>query len=141
VFPEGSVDRSYTVKSCKTGAVRLAAQAGVPLIPVAVWGGHRVLTKGHPISMRERLGVAVAINVGPPMRVTEGAAVAQTEALRLTLATLIADAQARYPQIPESRQDWWLPAHLGGGAPTPQEVAVMDFADDVARAEHAAQRR
>ena len=36
---------------------------------------------------------------------------------------LLADAQARYPQQPASDEDrWWVPAHLGGSAPTFDEA-------------------
>ena len=38
ILPEAGVSRSYTVRALKTGAVRLAAEAGVPVIPVSVWG-------------------------------------------------------------------------------------------------------
>lgn len=33
VFPEAGVSRSFKVRECKTGAVRMAAEAGVPVIP------------------------------------------------------------------------------------------------------------
>ncbi|WP_279580749.1 lysophospholipid acyltransferase family protein [Fodinicola feengrottensis] len=44
VFPEAQVNVSWTVGEIKAGAVRMAAAAGVPLIPVVLWGSHRVLT-------------------------------------------------------------------------------------------------
>ena len=58
VFPEGTVSRSFEVQPLKAGAARLAQEAGVPLIPVAVWGAHRILTKGAKGKQRERLGGA-----------------------------------------------------------------------------------
>jgi len=33
------------VRECKTGAARMAAEAGVPVIPVSVWGAHRLMTR------------------------------------------------------------------------------------------------
>ena len=57
VFPEAGVSASFTVRALKTGAVRLAAEAGVPVIPVAVWGGQRLLTKRHRVGFLERFGV------------------------------------------------------------------------------------
>src|SRR5690606_28886392 len=60
VFPEAGVSASFTVRDLKTGAARLAAEAGVPLVPIAVWGGHRLLTKNRRIRMRERFGVPVS---------------------------------------------------------------------------------
>ena len=37
VFPEGGVNASFTVRDLKTGAARMAQEARVPIIPVAVW--------------------------------------------------------------------------------------------------------
>src|SRR4051794_1752261 len=53
VFPEAGVSASFKVRDFKTGAVRLAAEAGVPIIPVAVWGGHRLMTKRHKVGFFE----------------------------------------------------------------------------------------
>ena len=39
VFPEATISRSFMLKDFKPGAVRMAAAAGVPLIPAVVWGG------------------------------------------------------------------------------------------------------
>src|SRR5919205_2057778 len=47
VFPEATISRSFTVKELKAGAARLALDAGVPIIPAAVWGGQRIATKGQ----------------------------------------------------------------------------------------------
>jgi hypothetical protein len=36
---------------------------------------------------------------------------------------LVEHAQDEYPQTPARREDaWWVPAHLGGTAPTPEEA-------------------
>ena len=51
VMPEAGVSRSFKVRECKTGAVRMAAEAGVPLIPVSVWGAHRILTRGNGLPL------------------------------------------------------------------------------------------
>src|SRR3712207_3787659 len=47
VFPEATISSSFTVKDLKAGAARMAVDAGVPVIPAAVWGGQRVATKNH----------------------------------------------------------------------------------------------
>src|SRR6476646_10310861 len=47
VFPEATISTSFTVKDLKAGAARMAVDAGVPIVPAAVWGGQRVATKGH----------------------------------------------------------------------------------------------
>ena len=48
VFPEATISQSFTLKSFKSGAARMAQEAGVPLIPMALWGTQRLWTKGHP---------------------------------------------------------------------------------------------
>ena len=40
---------------------------------------------------------------------------------------LLDEAQRTYPDQPAGPDDrWWLPVHLGGTAPTPEEAAVTD---------------
>ena len=130
VFPEATISTSFTVKDLKAGAARMAVQAGVPIIPAAVWGGHRVATKGH-VNLRHR-GVAVTVLLGEPI-VAEPGEKAQSllRRTRAAMETLLDEAQRSYPQQPAGPEDrWWLPAHLGGTAPTPEEAA----ADDAIRA-------
>ena len=45
IFPEATISRSFEIKDIKTGAARIAKEAGVPLIPVVLWGSQRVWTK------------------------------------------------------------------------------------------------
>jgi hypothetical protein len=43
------------------------------------------------------------------------------------MAALVDRVQAEYPDSPSSEEDrWWLPAHLGGTAPTPEEAMELD---------------
>jgi 1-acyl-sn-glycerol-3-phosphate acyltransferase len=130
VFPEATISTSFTVKDLKAGAARMAVQAGVPIIPAAVWGGHRVATKGH-VNLRHR-GVAVTVILGEPI-VAEPGEKAQSllRRTRAAMEALLDEAQRSYPQEPAGPDDrWWLPAHLGGTAPTPELAAV----DDASRA-------
>ncbi|GAA1335019.1 lysophospholipid acyltransferase family protein [Saccharothrix algeriensis] len=117
IFPEATISRSFTVKDVKSGAVRLAAEAGVPLLPMAVWGTQRLWTKGRPKDLTRR-HVPVTIIVGEELEPTTD------EALRTRMQELLDEAQARYPESGEGR--WWQPAHLGGTAPTPDEAAALD---------------
>lgn len=132
VFPESQVNRSWVVGPCKTGAVRMAADAGVPLLPVAVWGGHRVMTRGRRIGWRERRRVVVRVEIGEPF-VGDGDVAARTEQLRARMQELVAAAQRSYPQTPRDGDDWWLPASLGGSAPTPEQAAALDAVDEEKR--------
>src|ERR671912_852440 len=58
VFPEATISTSFTVKDLKAGAARMAVDAGVPLIPAAVWGGQRVATRGR-VKFRRNVPVTV----------------------------------------------------------------------------------
>ena len=125
VFPEAGVSASFTIRDFKTGAVRLAAQAGVPIIPVAVWGGQRLMTKNRKITLRERTGIPVHFSFGAPIVVTpEDDPALATAQLKATMETLLGELQASYPD--DGTGQWWQPRALGGSAPTPEEAAEAD---------------
>jgi 1-acyl-sn-glycerol-3-phosphate acyltransferase len=129
VFPEATISRSFTVKDLKAGAARMAVDAGVPIVPAAVWGGQRIATKGHAVQFRR--GVPVTVILGEPI-VPEPGEKAQS-VLRRTKAAmevLLDEAQRTYPEVPTGPDDrWWLPAHLGGTAPRPEDIAALDAVD------------
>ncbi|MEV6525969.1 lysophospholipid acyltransferase family protein [Longispora sp. NPDC051575] len=120
IFPEATISQSFTVKETKSGAARLAAGAGVPLIPVALWGTQRLWTKGRPRTLTRR-HTPITIIVGEPWRIERRADQNETNAeLRARMSALLDRAQRDYPESPAGPEDsWWLPAHLGGTAPTP----------------------
>ena len=125
VFPEGGVNASFTVRDLKTGAVRMAAEAGVPVIPIAVWGGHRLLTKNHKPSLRDAYRVPVRFAIGEPIAVSREADTgALTHDLHAKMQALVDDLQKTYPT--DGRGQWWQPAHLGGTAPTPEQAAITE---------------
>ncbi|MFJ5266111.1 lysophospholipid acyltransferase family protein [Streptomyces sp. NPDC088387] len=127
VFPEATISESFTLKSFKTGAARLAQDAGVPLIPMAVWGTQRLWTKGHPRNFK-RSHIPVTIRVGEALEATrdEYAGVI-TRRLRARVGELLEAAQRAYPVRPRNAEDtWWMPAHLGGTAPTPEAVKAAE---------------
>jgi 1-acyl-sn-glycerol-3-phosphate acyltransferase len=130
VFPEATISRSFELKEFKPGAARMAQAAGVPLVPTIVWGGQRIYTKGRPRDVRGR-GKAVTIAFGEslvPSRRDSGDAV--TAELTARMGALLQQVQRTYPQRPANDHDrWWLPAAMGGTAPTPQEAAAMDAAE------------
>ncbi len=131
VFPEATISRSFELKAFKSGAVRMARDAGVPVLPVVLWGTQRLLTKGRSPRGMKRRGVAISISVGEPMDVTTDTSPAMrlTTELKSRMQAMLEDAQRRYPQRPSSGEDsWWLPARLGGTAPTPEEAAALDAA-------------
>ncbi|MFR9675674.1 lysophospholipid acyltransferase family protein [Streptomyces sp. TR02-1] len=118
VFPEATISPSFTLKNFKTGAARLAQDAGVPLVPMALWGTQRLWTKGHKRDFG-RNHFPITIRVGEPLLPRAGElASAVTERLRERVDGLLEAAQRAYPGTPRNADDtWWLPAHLGGTAP------------------------
>ncbi|WP_433893990.1 lysophospholipid acyltransferase family protein [Streptomyces sp. CA-111067] len=134
VFPEATISQSFTLKSFKSGAARLAMEAGVPVLPMALWGTQRLWTKGHPRNLgRSRL--PITLRIGEQMRPLENEkAGALTRRVRMRIQELLEDAQRAYPGRPSGPDDrWWLPAHLGGTAPTPEEAARRDREEQESR--------
>jgi len=133
MFPEGTISRSFVPRAGKTGAARMAMGAGVPLIPGAVWGSQRLLTKGRPRNLQRH--VAITVDFGPPIPYEPDDDPADvTRRLMDTITRLVEVAQTSYPQQPAGDHDrWWLPAHLGGTAPTVEEVERMENEERIQR--------
>ncbi|WP_405099971.1 lysophospholipid acyltransferase family protein [Micromonospora sp. NBC_01412] len=127
LFPEATISRSFTVKDLKNGAARMAQEAGVPLLPVALWGTQRLWTKGRPRTLTRR-HTPITILVGEPIDPAAYPDVnAMSAELKIRLSALVDRAQREYPDKPSGPDDaWWQPAHLGGTAPTLEEAAALD---------------
>lgn len=121
-FPEATINRSFVPGRGKTGTVRMAQASSATIVPVAVWGAHRILTKGRPRNFQR--GVAILVNIGESLSVDPDADPrTETDRLMTVIGQLLGEAQEKYPQEPAGEHDrWWLPAHLGGTAPTPEEA-------------------
>lgn len=132
IFPEATISRSFEVKELKSGAARIAAQAGVPLIPVVLWGTQRLMTKDHPKDFSR--GKTIEIRVGDPMYPTGEDPTADTAELHARLSTLFDEAIDNYPAEEQPRGSWWLPASRGGSAPTPERALELDAEEKAARA-------
>jgi 1-acyl-sn-glycerol-3-phosphate acyltransferase len=139
VFPEATISRSFLIKDLKTGAVRMAAEAGVPLVPVVLWGTQRLMTKDHPRDLSRHKTISVSI--GEPLDPTGAPAVARTAELRTAMATMLDAAIRAYPEDEQPPGAWWLPAAYGGSAPTPEETKRLDAEELHRRAEKRAQQR
>ncbi|CAJ1510557.1 lysophospholipid acyltransferase family protein [[Mycobacterium] holstebronense] len=122
--PEATISRSFELREFKTGAARMAHSAGVPLIPVIVWGIHRVWTKDHPKHLW-RNHIPVLAKVGAPMAAGADVAATTTE-LRSTMAAMLEAAQLEYPHPAGA---YWVPRRLGGSAPTMAEALEMRAAE------------
>ena len=133
VFPEATISRSFELKEFKSGAARLAKEAGVPLLPTTIWGSQRVWTKGQPRRLG-RHGIPLLITVGEPVTVgadeDPGSA---TERLKAAMQAQLHVDQLAYPHWPDSERHL-LPVRLGGTAPSLEEADAMDAAERAARA-------
>ena len=125
VFPEATISESWELKEFKTGAARMAMEAGVPLLPCVVWGSQRIFTKGRPRDLTR--GTPVRIAVGPSFTPPPGSdPLAVTAELKQRMAELLADARSTYDGVPRTPDDtWWVPRALGGTAPTIEEAALI----------------
>jgi 1-acyl-sn-glycerol-3-phosphate acyltransferase len=138
VFPEATISRSFLIKELKTGAVRMAADAEVPLVPLILWGTQRLLTKDHPRDFSRHK--TISVTVGEPIR-PEGATVAdKTQQLREEMTRMLDKAIGEYPADEQPPGSWWLPASYGGSAPTPEEAARLDREELQRRAEKRRQK-
>ncbi|MFN2557269.1 MAG: lysophospholipid acyltransferase family protein [Nitriliruptorales bacterium] len=122
MFPEGTISPSFVPRAGKAGAARIAMSAGAPIIPAAVWGTQRILTKWRPRNFQR--GIAIDVHFGPRIAYEPDEDYeAVTERLMAAIRQLVDRAAEAYPQQPAGEHDrWWLPAHLGGTAPTPAEA-------------------
>lgn len=117
IFPEATISKSFEIKELKTGVVRLATGAGVPIIPTIIWGSQRVWTKGVKKNLR-RNHIPITIMVGTPLVFEKADDVASAEVkLRQVMTQMLYDAQSQYPDSHVGQR--WAPLRLGGTAPAP----------------------
>ncbi len=128
VFAEGTISRSFEIKEFKSGAVRMAQLAGVPVLPTTIWGSQRVWTKDHPRRLG-RTNIPIFVTVGEPMTVARGDdAEAATALLRQRMSEQLHRQQEEYPPL-VGDDLVFLPARLGGKAPTPEEALASELRD------------
>jgi len=139
IFPEATISRSFELKEFKTGAARLAAEAGVPLVPAILWGTQRFKTKDHPQDFSR--GKTIAITVGEPLHPAGTNPLAETAELKTRMASLLDETIRAYPADEQPPGAWWLPAAYGGAAPTPAEAQQLDEQEKRDRARRRSQKR
>ena len=117
IFPEGTISTSFEIKGLKSGAVRLAIGAGIPIIPTIVWGGQRVYTKGVKPNFK-RKKTPVSVSFGEPIFYSRETDVEVAEAhLREVMIEMLHKVQEKYPDSHLGQR--WAPVRLGGTAPAP----------------------
>jgi 1-acyl-sn-glycerol-3-phosphate acyltransferase len=133
VFPEATISRSFELKAFKSGAVRMAQAAGVPVLPMIIWGSQRVWTKGHPRRLG-RTNVPITLSVGEPILAgrKDNADDVSTQ-VRARMTDLLHAAQEAYPAVAAGEHKY-LPARLGGSAPTLEQATELDDQDAARRA-------
>lgn len=126
IFPESTISRSFEIKNMRSGAVRMAQEAGVPIIPVVLFGSQRVWTKGHKKHLG-RSNTPIHIKILPPW-IPAGNPEDATQELRETmkrgLEQLWEEYQAAEGPFPQGA--YWVPARFGGGAPTLEDAQAED---------------
>ncbi|MDQ2758002.1 MAG: 1-acyl-sn-glycerol-3-phosphate acyltransferase [Actinomycetota bacterium] len=133
VFPEATISQSFELKEFKNGAARMAREAGVPILPTVIWGSQRVWTKGHPKRLG-RTGVPITVDIGAPVRVGPDDDVdVVTAAVRETMTGMLHRAQEAYEPLTGADRIF-LPARLGGSAPTLEEATAAEVAERRRRA-------
>ena len=117
IFPEGTISVSFEIKELKSGAVRLAMGAGVPVIPTVIWGSQRIWTKKVKRNLL-RKNVPITVAFGAPLYFDKQTDVETGEKLlRETMIAALHKIQERYPDSHEGQR--WAPVRLGGTAPAP----------------------
>ncbi|MEB3023766.1 lysophospholipid acyltransferase family protein [[Mycobacterium] crassicus] len=122
VYPEATISRSFELKEFKSGAARMALEAQVPIVPLIVWGAHRLWTKDHPRARLIRSGIPITVLVGESLAPT-GDAAGLNARLRAQMEPMLAQVQQDYPH---PAGEYWVPRRLGGSAPTPDEASVLE---------------
>jgi hypothetical protein len=54
---------------------------------------------------------------------------------------MLAETVAAYPADEQPPGSWWVPASMGGSAPTPEEAIVLDASEKRERARKRAEKR
>ena len=108
IYPEGRVSEDLEPLPGKTGVALLAGGSGVPVVPLGVWGAHRLWPKGR--KRRLRLGVGITVAVGEPVHVRpEDDVFEATDRIMAGVAAAVGTARRIYTQRPKRRDDgWWV---------------------------------
>ncbi len=126
VFAEGTISRSFEIRSMRNGAARIAHGAGVPIIPQVIFGSQRIWTKGQKKHLG-RTKTPVLITALEPYYTT-GDFDADIAEVRRRMQEALEGLWAQYEEEfgPMPAGEYWVPARKGGGAPTLKEAEAQD---------------
>ena len=103
------------------------------MLPMIMWGSQRGWTKGYPKRLG-RTNVPITLSVGEPIPAGPKDNADDVNArIRARMNDLLHAAQKAYPTVPTDELKY-LPARLGGSAPTLEQATVMDDEGAVRRA-------
>jgi 1-acyl-sn-glycerol-3-phosphate acyltransferase len=124
MHPEATISRSFELREFKSGAARMALEAQVPIVPMVVWGAHRIWPKDHPKKVfRNKVPITVA--AGRPLA-PQGTAEDLNVLLRTAMNELLYSVQEEYPH---PQGEFWVPRRLGGSAPTREDSRALRYAE------------
>lgn len=126
VFAEGTISRSFEIRSMRNGAARIAHAAGVPIIPQVIFGSQRLWTKGQKKHLG-RTKTPILITALEPYYTTgdHDADIAEVRRrMQEALEGLWEQYEAEFGPMPAG--EYWVPARKGGGAPTLEEAEAQD---------------
>ena len=109
VLPQGTIPRGEAffdpILHGKTGAARLAAETGAPVIPIGVWGTEQVWPRSSKVPNVTNLQhpPRVTVTVGPPVSIGRTNAVEDTAAIMAAVADLLPD-EARHQHVPTDEE-------------------------------------
>jgi 1-acyl-sn-glycerol-3-phosphate acyltransferase len=131
VFPEGTISDDLDPMAGKTGLARLAKATGVDVVPVGLWGTHRVIPAGGQKAKRFRTPIAMVVGetipVGPGANPRE-----TTDRIMAGICAAVAQARRLYPPPTAADGDaWW--------ARPPESARLRSCRGRVAHARHDAE--
>jgi 1-acyl-sn-glycerol-3-phosphate acyltransferase len=106
IYPEGTVTKrpDHLPMGGKTGIVRLALDAGLPVIPLASWGSAPIWQKSGKGSLRpgrpiwSKVGDPIELDAGQPDASDHRRVKASTAEVMNALTLLVEDLRRRYPK-------------------------------------------
>ena len=135
VFPEGTISLDLDPMPGKSGAARLARATGAPVLPVGLWGTHRILFKGR--KPRWRVGVPQVAVVRPALHIASHDHVREaTDRIMDEICACVRRARELYPERPGADEDqwWWRDPDTAqlrsvrGSPGRPRDVAIEETA-------------
>jgi 1-acyl-sn-glycerol-3-phosphate acyltransferase len=105
MFPEGTISKmpGHLPGDAKTGIARLAFMTGLPVLPMATWGSHKIWERGKGLSLK--FGRPIVVKAGPPVDLSAYAEKpddpaslrAATDVVMAAIRELVEELSARYP--------------------------------------------